>query len=76
MVIENPYRNYSKKLYYTVYKKKTDTIIAFGTATECAQQLKCSRNCFYSKISKNRLGKRNTWDVVIEFLDDIEKEEP
>ena len=42
-------------IYYTVYDNKTDDVIAFGTAAECAQQLQLSSvDSFYCLVSRKR----------------------
>lgn len=36
--------------YYTVYLNKNDSIVAAGTAKECAEQMKMSENTFRSSV--------------------------
>ncbi len=60
--------------YYTVYRKKDDEIIAQGTSKECAEQMNRPLTSFYSCVSKNRLGRVNTYDILVEELGDIEDE--
>ena len=62
-------------LYYTVYRRGTDEIVAYGTAQECARIMGASLNTFYSIVSKNRKGIRSTYDILTERLEDIEGEE-
>ena len=58
--------------FYTVYLRKTDEIVASGTAVECAAKMNKSVNCFYSLVSKNTKGKQKKYVVVVETdaLDD------
>lgn len=61
--------------YYTVYLRKTDEIIAFGTADECAAQLGLSgKNSFHCTASKSRNGKANKYEIIVEDspYDDME----
>lgn len=59
-------------LYYTVYERKTDKLIAFGTAKECAEQMKRSVASFYCTVSRNRLGKHHKYVIVIDKRRDVE----
>lgn len=60
-----------KKKYYTVYNNKTDEIVAFGTAEECAKKLRLkSINCFYALVSRN--GPK--YSVVKEERDDVKSD--
>ena len=52
--------------YYTVYLNKDDTIVASGTAKECANAMGKSVNCFHSMVSKNKKGIQKKYFVVIE----------
>ena len=50
--------------YYTVYDKKTEKVVAFGTARECAKQMNRSLASFYCTVSRNRSGKHHKYDIV------------
>lgn len=52
------------KIYYTVYLNKDDSVVAYGTAEECAKQMKKSLNGFLSMVSKNTLGKQKKYTIV------------
>ena len=52
--------------YYTVYLNKDDSIVASGTAKECAKQMNKSLNGFHSMVSKNKLKKQKKYTVIID----------
>ena len=52
--------------YYTVYKNKTDEIVAFGSAAECAEKLGITRDSFHSFVSNTRSGPTKTYTVLVE----------
>ena len=52
--------------YYTVYKNKTDEIVAFGSAAECAEKLGITRDSFHSFVSNTRSGRTKTYTVLVE----------
>ena len=56
----------TQTFYYTVYLNKDDSIVAAGTAKECAEKMKKSLNGFHSMVSKNRLKKQKKYTVVID----------
>lgn len=56
--------------WYTVYLRKTDEIVAFGTAEECARQLGFSGiSSFKSCVSKS-MDEKNTKYKRYEFIID------
>ena len=62
--------------YYTVYLRKTEQIVASGTARECTKTLGfCNVASFYSVVSKSTHGKAHRYDVVIDRGDSDEDEE-
>lgn len=60
----------SYQTYYTVYRAKTDKVVAFGTAKECAKMMDlASVNSFYSLVSRASNGKNRKWNIVKDELD-------
>lgn len=59
--------------YYTVYLRKTDQIIAQGTAKECAYQLKLKS--FNNIVSRVRKGKNKKYDILVEKYSDVMEED-
>lgn len=62
-----------KRNYYTVYNRKNETIVAFGTADECAKQMHRSLSSFYCTVSRNRKGLHKKYDVIVDCANDIEE---
>ena len=56
--------------YYTIYNRKTEEVVAFGTAKECAQQMNRSLASFYCTVSRNKLGKHHKYIIVTDDEDD------
>ena len=50
--------------YYTIYLAKTDEIVAFGSAQQCAKQLGTSLNCVRSLVCRVRQGKTKKYDEI------------
>lgn len=62
--------------YYTVYLRKTDELVAAGTARDCAKALNKSLNGFHSMVSKNLTGKHKKYEIIVlDAEDDEELEE-
>ncbi len=58
------------RMYYTVYDARTDEVLAFGNATQCAATLGCANaRIFHSIVSKAWHGKIKKYAVVAEDLD-------
>ncbi len=58
------------RMYYTVYDARTDDVLAFGNAVQCAAMLGCaSYQTFHSIVSKVQHGKHKKYSVVVEDLD-------
>jgi len=55
-------------LYYTVYLKKNDEIVAFGTAEECAKMLNITLDSFYSAVTRTKKGERKKYEFYAEPL--------
>lgn len=56
--------------YYTVYDKKTETVVAFGNSKRCTEMMGLpSANSFYSIVHNARIGKNQKWEVVVEELE-------
>lgn len=52
--------------YYTVYRKKDDTVLAQGNAEECRKQLGFKTlQVFYSVVSRVNRGKTEKYEVTI-----------
>ena len=65
-----------KLKFYMVYLAKDDTIVATGSAEECAKQMRLKDvYCFYSVISKVRNGKCSRYEVIISDTDTLEGDE-
>ncbi len=53
--------------YYTVYNNKTDEVVAFGSAKECADKLRLKNvRLFYSYVSKSKSGLIKKYKIVVE----------
>lgn len=53
--------------YYTVYLRKTDEIIAFGTAEACAVQLGLKNSeIFRSIVSNARHGISHRYEIIVD----------
>ena len=53
--------------YYTVYLRKTDEIIAFGTAEACASQLGLkNKRIFQDIVSKTKRGFANRYEFIVD----------
>ncbi len=61
------------KYYYTVYLEKTDKVVAFGTARQCAEMMGITYEHFQSLVSKWRHGKRMKHTFIIEELPEHEE---
>lgn len=57
---------------YTIYLAKNDTIVATGTAEECANQMCIALSSFYSLVSRAKNQTRKKYEV---FIDDGECDE-
>lgn len=60
---------------YTIYLKKTDCIIASGTAEECANQMGRSVGAFHSLVSRANRRKTKRYEIYIYDGDEEEMEE-
>ena len=54
--------------YYTVYLSSTDEVIAYGTSTQCAEQLNMTIGSFYCAVGRFRSGKRKKYVFIEETL--------
>lgn len=52
--------------YYTVYENKSDSIVAFGNAEDCAKQMHRSLSSFYCTVNRNRKGLHHKYTIVID----------
>lgn len=58
------------RMYYTVYDARTDNVLAFGNAVQCAAMLGCANSqTFHAIVSKVQHGKHKKYSVVVEDLD-------
>lgn len=63
------------RMYYTVYDARTDEVLAFGNAAQCAAMLGCANaRIFHSIVSKVWHGRVKKYAVVAEDLDKEEAE--
>lgn len=51
-------KNGRKKLFYTVYRRSDDEIVAVGDVGSCCKQLGIKYNSFCGMISRQRRGKK------------------
>ena len=58
----------SRRTYYTVYLRKTDEVVAFGDATECAKMLRRSVDSFYCTVNRNSNGRNKKYTIVKERI--------
>lgn len=65
------WHRYGKRT-YTIYLAKNDTIVATGTAEECANQMCIAISSFYSLVSRAKNQTRKKYEV---FIDDGECDE-
>lgn len=55
--------------FYSVYRTKDDSVVATGTAKQCAKQLGFTNEaCFYCMISRAKSGKNRKYAVVTEHI--------
>lgn len=50
---------------YTLYRAKDDTIVASGTAKECAEQMGTSEEVFRSTVSRAKHGTRKKYEAYV-----------
>ena len=60
------------KNYYTVYNTRTDEVIAFGNAEECAAQLDVRMDSFFKMVMKSNRGESKWYTVITEKYDEQE----
>lgn len=56
--------------YYFVYEAKTDKLLAYGTAKECAAQLGVTLDSFYCTVSRAQARVRGRYEIFIDDVDD------
>lgn len=59
-------------LYYTIYHAADDSIVAFGSAGDCARMLNMTLPSFYSMISCINHGKSKRYEYYSEPLENPE----
>ena len=62
--------------YYTVYLAKDDSIVAFGTARNCARMLGLTPSRFHQLLSQIRSGKSKKYEFYSEPIDEEEGGDP
>lgn len=62
------------KHYYTVYLKKNDELVAYGTSEECAEQMGKSVDSFYCLVSRVNSGKIKKYEIFTDDCEEIEKD--
>lgn len=55
--------------HYTVYSRKLDELLAFGSAAECAKALGITRESFYCLVARAKLRPNGKYEVMIERED-------
>lgn len=55
-------------VYYTVYLRESDEIIAYGTAEECSKIMKMNKKTFISTVSKTLKHNRSKYTILKERL--------
>lgn len=58
-------KNKKTKKQYTLYLAKDDSIVASGTAKECAEQMGVTESTFKSTVSRAKSGERKKYEVYI-----------
>lgn len=53
---------------YFVWREKTDELVAYGTARECARKMGIQLPSFYSEVSRTRSGKHTYYKIMVEDL--------
>ena len=63
--------------YYTVWRRKDDSLAAYGTAQECAKVLGyATLTNFYRMVTDVGRGKHHRYDVLVEDVEDIDDDLP
>lgn len=57
-----------QKMHYTVYLSKTDEIVAFGSADECAKTMEMNKKTFISIVSKSLRQGRTKYTILKEII--------
>lgn len=61
------------RYYYAVYLRKTDELVACGSAKECMEQMGITKSAFHTLVCRSRNGEIKKWDVYIEpYKDAVE----
>lgn len=60
----------NQRKHYTIYNAKDDSIVACGTAEECAAQMGCRVNWIHKLTFLYRRGKPLKYAVIAERMDD------
>ena len=61
----------TRKKFYIIRRRKDDSIVAVGSVEECMKSMGVeTKESFYSIVSRNRSGVKNTYEIDIELLDD------
>lgn len=53
---------------YSVYLRKTDELVAFGTARECAARLGMTLLSFYSTVTRSQSGQQRKYEIISERI--------
>ena len=61
--------------HYTVYLRRTDELVASGTAKECAAQLGMTTASFYDMEKRVRKGKQKKYEILKEPYFEAMKED-
>ena len=61
--------------YYTVYRRRTDELLAYGTAKECAQQLGIRLDSFYCAVSRTPNRGKTKYEIFVDQDTDEDDDE-
>lgn len=59
-----------RRVFYIVRLRKDDSIVAVGTAEECARVMRMSINSFRTTVSRSRNGLSHKYEIDIEEEDE------
>lgn len=55
---------------YTVYRRKTDELLCYGTADECAEALNMDEHGFYLTVYNVKRGANRKYKIIVTPYDD------
>ena len=63
----------SMRRFYIIRSRSDDSIVAVGSAVECAARMRLTLNSFYTIVSRCRNGKIDKYEVDVEMEDSDEQ---